>query len=191
MNDSKPQTPHHLWEINHDHKQLHLKVTSKWNNWQEFAEYEASHKGYCSEPPTPTTSRNLVEGMHRRDPSGFTASTVLRWNWFEEKADGDRIGSAYRGRPHHRNGRLRLWRQHGGYDSFTLTEIRVCRDDEPEVVAFLTAALEFNVNSVWYPLSANGSMVAPVELHPWHRKRAVWLHDDSDFFRKHSDQFWD
>lgn len=188
-NKTLTSLPHHLWEVSNHHSVLAQPPDKKFNSWQEFVEKAGYHRGKRI-PKKPFKEPKLQDGMYRRDPLWFTHAEVLRWCWYEGPADGEKIGSRYLGRPHYHNGRLRLWIHRRRCDQFSLFEVRVCRNNEVEVAAFLTSALEFFVNSIWYPVGVNSSVVTPVEVHPWQRDRAVTLHADNDFFNKYPDEFW-
>jgi len=117
--------------------------------------WEAKHSYYCNEGNY--FSRESVasqydtwdEFMDEDGDADFDMNLLFRWDW--EETDEDTDEPTVRGDTAERNGTLKLFWMGQRKGLYRYTIVKVSRDDEPSVIAFLQERFEHLV-ALWEPL---------------------------------------
>jgi len=124
----------HLWEVNHAY-------------YCNEGNYYASG---CGEEYSTWDDFHSAEAAAELD-----YNLVFRWDWQEPDAETD---PAAHGRntadPHYRGGRLLVFFMGQRKGMYRWAEVRVCRADEPAVIAYLRPRWE-HMRSLWAPFQEN------------------------------------
>lgn len=117
--------------------------------------WEVEHRYYCNEGnyfDNSTVARHeswadFVEENGDPDPD---YNLLFRWDW--DEVDGETMAPTFNGDPYYRNGKLKLFWMGQRKGLYRCSIIKVCRADEPQVIAFLKPRLA-HLLSLWGPLA--------------------------------------
>lgn len=171
--------PHHLWEI-YPVATLHDSnyVVPAWGAFLDF----------WNETPSGDVLPHLADAF-RHDRNQIQLMTLVRWWWIDDECDvsGLYVDREFSEWPwfdqdehwkHFPDGSLFLTfynTYNGALDKFM---VRVSREDEESVKAWLKEQLDFITGSLWYPIQSDGKKVVRVKDDPLNRNVAVQLWSD-------------